>query len=48
MWKYGRTYEEEIVGHALNLLFRREGLPEIAFDRKENRKKQITLSPPNE
>lgn len=47
-WKYGRTTEEEIVGQALNLLFRSERMPECAFDGKDTRKKPITLSPPQQ
>lgn len=30
--------EEDLVGRALNLLFKAEGLPEIAFDNKEQRR----------
>ena len=30
--------EEDLVGRALNLLFKAEGLPEIAFDHKEQRR----------
>lgn len=30
--------EEDLVGRALNLLFKSEGLPEIAFDNKEQRR----------
>lgn len=30
--------EEDLVGRALNLLFKTEGLPEIAFDNKEQRR----------
>jgi hypothetical protein len=45
-WKYSRTTEEEIVGQALNLLFRFEHMPEIAFDGKDTRKRPITLRPP--
>jgi len=47
-WKYSHTTEEEMVGQALNLLFRYEGMPEIAFEGKDTRKRPITLRPPQE
>jgi hypothetical protein len=47
-WKYSQTTEEEMVGQALNLLFRYEGMPEIAFEGKDTRKRPVTLRPPKE